>query len=292
MSDKPSLGIIVGGQAVLEGVMMRAPWAYCVTVRKQDGEFVWKEEPLSEYKCKFPFIRGFIVLLQALILGIKTLNFSAQVQEEDEKPISNMAIVVTMVVAFIFGIALFVALPLALTHLLGLKNGLLFNIVDGVIRIIVFFVYLVAISLLRDIRRVFMYHGAEHKVVYTYEAGEELTIENARAKTTLHPRCGTSFLLFVVFVAVAVFAFIPHSAPFWIKFTGRILLLPIIAGISYELIRLSHRFRQTVWAKALMWPGLMLQKITTKEPDDDMLQVAIFSMERVLNMKDELKQVI
>lgn len=287
MAQQPSLGIIVGGQAVLEGVMMRAPWAYCVSVRRSDGEVVWKEAPVSEFKSNIPLIRGFIVLIQALILGIKALNFSAEVVEEKEKPVSRFSIFITMVVAFAFAALLFLFLPLFLTNLFHLESGLWFNIVDGLIRVAIFFLYLLAISLMKDIRRVFQYHGAEHKVVHTYEAGEPLTVENARLKTTLHPRCGTSFLLFVVLIAIAVFALIPHEAPFWVKLTGRVVLLPLISGIAYELIRLSHRFKETGWASLLMWPGLMLQKITTKEPDDQMLQVAIYSMERVLSLKDD-----
>ncbi|HPR64218.1 MAG TPA: DUF1385 domain-containing protein [Thermoanaerobaculia bacterium] len=292
MSEQPTLGVIVGGQAVLEGVMMRAPWAYCVSVRRSDGELVWKEEPLKEYSVKIPIIRGFIVLLQALILGIRTLNFSAEVVEEKEKPISPWALGATMVLAFLFAAVLFLLLPLVLTQMLHLENGVLFNIVDGIIRVIIFFLYLLAISMMKDIRRVFQYHGAEHKVVHVFEAGEPLTVENAKVKTTLHPRCGTSFLLFVVLVAIAVFALIPHSSPFWVKLTGRVVLLPIISGIAYELIRLSHRCRQTWWARVLMAPGLMLQKITTKEPDDSMLEVAIFSMERVLKLKNSPPETI
>ncbi len=281
--QEPFLGYVVGGQAVIEGVMMRAPGGYCVAVRKPDGEIVMDSRRMAEKKWKVPIVRGTFVLFHALALGIKALNFSASVAEdEDEKPLSPWALAASLGVALATGVLIFVVLPLALTHWMKVEGNLAFNVVDGLIRLVLFFLYLGFITLFKDIRRVFAYHGAEHKVVHTYEAGEALTVENARGKSALHPRCGTSFLLFVVVISMVLFAFIPQTAPFWAKFGGRLLLLPLVGGLAYELIRLSHAMRTTLVGRALAAPGLLLQRITTREPDDSMLEVSIRSLQQAL----------
>ena len=282
--QEPLLGYVVGGQAVIEGVMMRAPGGYCVAVRKPDGAIVMDSRKVPEKKWKVPVVRGTFVFFHALVLGIKALNFSASIAEdEDDKPLSPWALAASLGVALATGILIFVVLPLAMTHWMKVEGSLAFNVVDGLIRLVLFFLYLGFITLFKDIRRVFAYHGAEHKVVHTYEAKEELTVENARGKSTLHPRCGTSFLLFVVVISMVLFAFIPQSAPFWAKFGGRLLLLPLVGGLAYELIRLSHALRTTLAGRILAAPGMLLQRITTREPDDGMLDVAIRSLRQALD---------
>jgi len=282
---EPPLGFIVGGQAVIEGVMMRAPGGYCVAVRKPKGDIVLDSKKIPEHKWKIPVLRGMFVFFHSLVLGMRALNFSATaVEDEDQKPLSSWALAGSMVMALGVGVVIFVVLPLLLTHWMKVRGSLAFNFVDGGIRMVLFFLYLGFISLFSDIRRIFAYHGAEHKVVHTYEAREDLTIQNARKKSTLHPRCGTSFLLFVVVVSIVCFAFIPQSSPLYVKFGLRILLLPLVGGLSYELIRLSYTLRNNIIGKTLAAPGMMLQKITTREPDDGMLDVAIRSLQSALDV--------
>ncbi|MEJ5165894.1 MAG: DUF1385 domain-containing protein [Thermoanaerobaculia bacterium] len=267
---EPSLGFIVGGQAVIEGVMMRTPASFCVAVRKKEGDIVEHTEKIKVPQIKIPLIRGVYVLFHALSLGIKSLNISANLFEE-EKPLSTFSMIMSIFFALFF------------TEILRIKNNFYFNLIDGLFRLIIFLIYILILNLFKDFKRFFAYHGAEHKVVHTYEAGEELTIENARGKSPLHPRCGTSFLLFVVVLSIFVFSLIPNDLNFVSKFSFRLLLLPFIAGISYEAIRLSYYLRNNIIGKALSLPGLMLQKLTTREPDDSMLEVAIFSLKKALN---------
>lgn len=215
----------VGGQAVIEGVMMRSPNFWAIAVRKPDGRVEVKKEKLnllseSSKFFKLPVIRGILMLISALVLGIKALNFSANValeEEDDKKEISDLHIYLT--IAFAFGVAIifFFLLPLYLTKLLNFKSYFLFNLVDGIIRIAFFLGYIGFISLFKDVRRIFQYHGAEHKAIYTYEMGEDLTIDNAEKYTTLHPRCGTSFLIIVFIISIFIFSLIPKTSPFYIR---------------------------------------------------------------------------
>lgn len=295
--------IHVGGQAVIEGVMMRAPRAVAIAVRRPDGEIVVKTElaiPLSERFpiVKLPIIRGAVALFTSLIIGIKALNFSANeamTEEEKDKEgvkegggeLSSWAMAGTMTVAFGFGICLFFLFPLYLTKLMTPvigDNNIIFNLVDGVIRVIVFLAYIWAISRMSDIQRVFQYHGAEHKSIFAFEAGEELTVENVRRYSRLHPRCGTSFLLIVMLVSIAVFSLIPKLWPFYLKAGSRIFLLPIIAGISYEFLKWSAMNDNHPLVKMVIAPGLALQRLTTREPDDSQLEVAIRSMNEALEV--------
>ena len=289
--------INIGGQAVIEGVMMRAPRALAIAVRRPDGEITVKKEeviPLSERFpiVKLPVVRGAVGLFQSLIVGIKALNFSANeaVAEDDEqggekKELSSWAMGGTMAVAFGFGILLFFIMPLYLTKLLvpviGNSN-IAFNLVDGVIRVVVFLLYIWTISRMEDIQRVFQYHGAEHKSIFAFEAGEELTIENVRKYSRLHPRCGTSFLLIVMVVSIVIFSMIPKLWPFYMKAGSRVVLLPLIAGVSYEFLKWSARNDNTPLVKMIIAPGLALQRLTTREPDESQLEVAIRSMEEAL----------
>jgi len=296
--------ILVGGQAVIEGVMMRTPRAYAVAVRRADGSLSVKREPvkrLSDYwkPLSWPVIRGFAVLLQALVLGIQALNFSfaAAMEDAEGKPAQKkeprkggevLSAVLYISFAALVAVGLFILAPLWFTtwlktYFLAVRNWVMFNLVDGAIRLVVFLGYLLIISRMKDIRRVFQYHGAEHKVVYTWEAGEELTVENARKKITLHPRCGTSFLLFVMVVSILVFSLFKFSA-FWAIFLSRVVLIPLISGLSYELIRFSAPRCQRGFFRLVVMPGLALQRITTKEPGDDQLEVAILALKEALDL--------
>ncbi|MGZ5494846.1 MAG: DUF1385 domain-containing protein, partial [Thermoanaerobaculia bacterium] len=239
---------------------------------------------------KTPVIRGSVVLIQSLILGIRALNYSASAStsgEEGEEEISNWAVAGSMGFALILAVGLFILAPLGITNLIrrflyaGMSN-FEYNLIDGLIRVVFFFVYIFSISFMDEIRRVFQYHGAEHKTVYTYEAQEDLTVENARGKSTLHPRCGTSFLLFVMAISIIVFSLIPSSAPFAVKFGARVVLIPLIAGLAYEVIRFSARHLKNPVCRMLITPGLWLQRITTREPDDKQLEIAIIALREAL----------
>ena len=296
--------ILVGGQAVIEGVMMRTPHAYAVAVRRADGSVEVKREPvkrLSEYwkPLSWLVIRGFAVLLQSLILGIRTLNYSVNVAMKDVEPDAakkkkgkKESTAFPIAISMFFGIAaaviLFILLPLWITtwakgYIPAVHNWVVFNLVDGLIRVIFFLTYIILVSLMKDIRRVFQYHGAEHKVVHTWEAAEELTVENARGKSTLHPRCGTSFLMFVMVVSIIVFSLFKFNA-FWAIFLSRIILVPIVSGLSYELIRLSAPRCQRGFFRLIVLPGLALQRITTKPPTDDQLEIAIRALKEALEL--------
>ncbi|HUR79654.1 MAG TPA: DUF1385 domain-containing protein, partial [Thermoanaerobaculia bacterium] len=276
-----NVDMLIGGQAVIEGVMMRSLTGYSVAVRQPDGNVAIRKDKLTSVTAKYPFLktpvlRGSVVLIQSLILGMRALNYSASVSsagEDGEPEMSNWAIAGSMGIALALGVGLFILAPLGLTnlirhYLLPEMGNFAYNAIDGVIRAIFFFVYIASISMMDDIRRVFQYHGAEHKTVYTFEANEDLTVENARGKSTLHPRCGTSFLMFVMAISILVFSLIPSSAHFAVKFGARVVLIPLIAGLAYEVIRFSARHLGNPVCKLLVRPGMWLQKITTKEPDE------------------------
>lgn len=293
--------INIGGQAILEGVMMRAPRAMAIAVRRPSGEIVVKREqmpPLSERYpiVKLPILRGAVALFTSLVLGIKALNFSANEAIEEEtdeesgetkkEELTSWALAGTMAVAFGFGIALFFFLPLYLTKLLVPVIGdhnVVFNLVDGVIRVVIFLIYIWSIARMNDIQRVFQYHGAEHKTIFAFEAGAELTVERVKTFSRLHPRCGTSFLLIVMLVSIAVFSMIPKAWPFAYKALSRVVLLPLIAGISYEFLKWSAKNDQNPLVKLVITPGLALQRLTTREPDDDQIEVAIRSAKEALD---------
>jgi uncharacterized protein YqhQ len=296
--------ILVGGQAVIEGVMMRTPHAYAVAVRRANGSIEVKREPvkrLSDY-CKplsWVVIRGFAVLIQSMVLGLRTLNFSINVSmkdlEEKEKPkkakkeSSAFPVALSMILGVAVAVVLFILIPLWLTSWLrgyipAIHNWVVFNLVDGLIRVIIFLSYIILISFMKDIRRVFQYHGAEHKVVHTWEAAEDLTVENARRKSTQHPRCGTSFLMFVMVISIIVFSIFKLNA-FWAIFLSRLVLIPVVSGLSYELIRFSAPRCQKGFFRSIVLPGLALQRITTKEPSDDQLEVAIQALKEALDLE-------
>lgn len=292
--------ILVGGQAVIEGVMMRTPYAYAVAVRRKDGSMEVKKEAVRRLAdawrpLSWPVVRGFAVMCQALYLGIRTLNFSfniASLDAEDApkrdagKGSGVWPVLLSMSMAAAVAVFLFILAPLWITtwlkaYFAAVHNWVVFNLVDGLIRVIFFVAYILLISRMKDIRRVFQYHGAEHKVVHTWEAREELTVENARRKTRLHPRCGTSFLLFVMVVSIIVFSLVKLAA-FWAIFLSRVVLIPLISGLSYELIRMSASRCRSGFFRLLVMPGLALQRITTKDPSDDQLEVAIHALNEAL----------
>jgi uncharacterized protein YqhQ len=286
----------IGGQAVIEGVMMKSPKNWTVAVRDQKGSIHLKKEKLTEIPgfLKLPVLRGVVALFHALMLGIKAIEFSASkaYEEETEESLSKFSIAATIFVSILLGIGLFILLPLYATKLAGLvfegvaKNSLLFNLTDGLLRVLVFLVYVVMIGLWKEMARIFMYHGAEHKVIHAYEAGKELTLENVRDNSPLHPRCGTSFLMIVMVVSILVFSFIPQDWPFLYKFLSRIILIPLIAGSSFEFLKFSSRWSRNPLMHMLIYPGLLLQRLTTREPDDAQLEVALSALTEVLKLEE------
>jgi uncharacterized protein YqhQ len=287
----------IGGQAVIEGVMMKGRKSWTVAVRSPKGEIHVKREELSELPKIFrlPILRGFIALFHALFLGIKAIEFSASkaYEEEEGKPLSTASIVGTITLAVLIGIALFILFPLYATKLIGVlfesvsRSSLLFNLVDGVIRVVIFLIYIVSVGMWKEMRRIFEYHGAEHKVIHAYENGRDLSIKNIKKHSPLHPRCGTSFLLIVMIISIFVFSFIPQGWLFVYKFLSRLILIPLIAGISYEILKLSAKMEHNVLMHILIQPGLLLQRLTTREPDESQIEVAVRALEEVLILEEK-----
>ncbi len=292
--------IRVGGQAVIEGVMMRSPEFVTVAVRKPDGKIVLKKDPFISLtkRNKFwglPLIRGGVTLIEALVLGIRALNFSSNValteieykeSKKTDKPDwqKNLATGGTLVFSLVIGFAIFFYVPLLLTEITGVKDGILFNLIDGGIRLMIFLAYLVLISLWKEIRRIFEYHGAEHKSIFAFESGKPLTLKGVKDFTTHHPRCGTSFLLIVMLVSILVFMFLGRPESIGQRLF-RFLFIPVIGGISYEIILLSTKKYGRAIASVLTAPGLWLQRITTKEPDEKQLEVALVALKASLGME-------
>ena len=307
---------LIGGQAVMEGVMMRAPHSYCVTVRKSDGELVSTTEKLAKVSEKYPLfklplLRGLGTLGQAMSLGMKALKFSADVQladeeakkfkaenpgatpeqEEKQKKAAEMpawAMAGQLIFSLAFFIVLYKFVPLWLTEQLKtqysiLDGRIMFNLVDGIIRIAIFLAFLYGISRTKDIQRVFAYHGAEHKVVFNYESGQPVTVANSQAYQTFHPRCGTSFLIVVMLISMVLYMFLPFDTIAG-KFAGRIALLPVVAGLSYELIRYAAKNKGSLLT-LLTLPGLWLQRITTQPPSDDQTEVAIAALNGAMELE-------
>ncbi len=283
-----------GGQALIEGVMMRGPKDIAIAVRLPDGSIALERQaikPWSSYPVlKLPVIRGFVSLIDSLIIGIRALTFSANLAAEGEgEEIKPFEMFLTIVLAFGLGLLLFVALPTGAAHLVRsfIPGAIWQNILEGIIRMAVFLLYVVAISRMKDIQRVFQYHGAEHKAIYAYEEGLELTVENTKKFTTLHPRCGTSFLLIVMTISIVVFAFLPLT-PLWLRILSRFLAMPLVAGFSYEILKFSGYHHKSPWLRWAIVPGLWLQKLTTREPDDEQIEVAIQSLKTIVESGQEL----
>ena len=289
--------ISIGGQAVIEGVMMRSPQWLATAVRKPSGEIVYKKTKISSNRgklAKIPFVRGAVSLFDALVMGIKELTFSANQSEvEEEEQITQKEAVMTTVVSLALGIGLFVVIPSLIGSFVFSNNKLHSNLLEAVLRLVFFIFYIWVISFSKDVKRVYEYHGAEHKSIYAYENGLELTPENAKKFTTLHPRCGTSFLLIVMLISIIVFSCMDFILPvpkdmvqkIIIKVVLRVIMMPVIAGISYEIQRYSSNHLDRCWGKLVAFPGLSLQRITTKEPDLDQLEVAIVAIKAALGEK-------
>ncbi len=296
ISKKREDRLRVGGQAVIEGVMMRSPNSMAVAVRRPNGEIVVKRERLdffSEKKffSKLPLVRGVINLLSALVLGMKALNFSANQSLEEEQEVSSWTMGLTFTFALCFGIFLFFLVPLFLTKWLRFTipmvstSGILFNLVDGMIRLMIFLAYLWAISFFKEVRRIFEYHGAEHKSIFAFESGELLVADRVRDFSYLHPRCGTSFLLIVMVVSILVFALIPHQLAFGYKVASRVVFIPLIAGLAYEIIRFADQKRERKSMQYFIKPGLWLQRLTAREPSEDQIEVALRALHEVLELE-------
>ncbi len=333
MADQKKDKLTIGGQAVIEGVFLRAPWGYSIAVRNPEKKIITKK---TEYRgigeryriFKLPFIRGIANLIEQLSLGIKMLNFSAEValQEEESKPdlitrvghkigdflgynrekseaiLQKFMTIFSFITAFALAIFLFMFLP-RLTALLivgdEMHGPLLYNLIAGTVRILVFFLYILFISFFKDVRRLFEYHGAEHKVVYAFEAQETLNPESVRPYKTAHPRCGTNFIFIVLLISIFVFSFLSHLIlnlfpalaeihPLLrrgLMMMIQVGFLPVIAGLSYEVIRFSARYPDTVWSNILNKPGLLFQKITTSEPDEEQIEVALASLNELLSLR-------
>ncbi len=278
--------IYYGGQAVVEGVMMRGQKAMVTVVRRPNGELAIDTRMLSAiytgWLRKTPLVRGVIVLAEALVLGIKSLLYSANVSlEEEEEEVSGGLVWLMMGVALLVAVVLFFLAPLFLTKLLNINSPLIFSLVDGVFRVVIFIAYLKVMTLIPDIKRVFAYHGAEHMVVNAYEADVPLEVEAVKKYSTAHVRCGTSFLFVVLIIAVVVFALVGlHSL--WLMVLSRIVLIPVIAGLGYEVIYFGARHIHNGLVRALLAPGLWLQALTTSQPDDSQLEVALSALKRVV----------
>jgi len=288
----------VGGQAVLEGVMMRGPGNWAVAVRKPSGEIAQVSRPISSAMARhrvfrLPVIRGVMALGESLSIGFRALaisaNYASQEEGEDgevETELSRGALIFAFAVAIGFALMIFKVGPALLADLLPIRNGTYFVFVEGLIRVTIFIGYLALVSLLPDLRRVFQYHAAEHKAINAYEAGEPLEPPIVQRYSLIHPRCGTAFLLWVMVIAVFVFAFFGRPAWYWLIAT-RILLLPVIAGLAYELIRFAGKHQDNWFLMTLLSPGLWLQRLTTREPSLDQLEVSIRALREVLDLEGE-----
>ncbi len=277
---------IVGGQAVIEGVMMRGFGKIATAVREPSGNICVQVNSVHSIAEKYPilklpFLRGSVTLFESLILGIKSLSFSAQAAGEDEEQLTDKELAGTIIFALLLACGLFIAIPTFAAKFLHeiTDDPVIFNLAEGFLRLIIFLLYIFAISRMQDIQRVFQYHGAEHKTIFCYEADLPLTVENVKKFPRLHPRCGTAFLLIVMIVSIFVFAFLGWP-DLWLRILSRIILLPVVAGIAYEIIRFAGTSQNPLVHLAIL-PGLWLQYLTTREPDDSMIEVAIKSLEAV-----------
>lgn len=275
-----------GGQALIEGVMMRGQKMVSTAVRRPNGEVVINTQPLATIYTgrlrQTPLVRGIIVLIETLFLGGRSLFYSANVSlGEEEEEVSGWMVWLILAVSLVLAVALFFIAPLYLTKLLNIESSLLFNITDGAIRVVIFIAYLKVMTLLPDIRRVFAYHGAEHKAINAFEAGVPLEVEAVKKYGTAHRRCGTSFIFTVLVLSIIVFALVGvHAA--WLMALSRIVLIPVIASIGYEVIYFGARHVNNRLVRAVMAPGLWLQSMTTREPDDSMLEVSISALKEVV----------
>ena len=284
-----------GGQAIIEGVMMRGQDIVVTAIRRPDGGLLVEPQTLPKFYTgrmrKTPFLRGIIVLIESMVLGVKNLLHSADVSlEEEGEEISGWLLWLIVAGSLVFAVALFFLAPLFLTKLFNFNSTLIFNLVDGVIRVIIIIAYLRLMGLMRDIKRVFAFHGAEHKVVNAYENGVPLEVDAVKKYSTAHTRCGTGFIFIVLIISIIVFAITGlHSV--WLMVLSRIVLIPVIASISYEIISFSSRHINNGLVRVLISPGLWLQSLTTREPDDTQIEVALAAMKKVMEIEESRQSV-
>ncbi len=296
----------VGGQAIIEGVMMRAGKSMAMAARRPDGTIVVERKPVRAWSdvvpaLKWPWFRGTLVLIESMLLGLKALEWSGQqALAEEATPAKvettkgdRITLIVTLIIGMGLGILLFVVVPyygaqLTSKYMASGESRITFNALNGLIKVTIFLLYLWFMSWIPDLRRVFMYHGAEHKSIFAWEAGQELTVEAARTKSRFHPRCSTAFLLMVMVISIVTFAIVlPRHLKVWARLGGELLMILPIAGVTYELQRFSARFQKWGWVRLLFKPGLALQAMTTREPDDKQLEVALAAMKEVIAMEKE-----
>lgn len=277
---------LLGGQAIIEGVMFRKGNNISIAVRKPNNEIVVKKDKLNLLSTKFNriyFLRGIISLFEMIYVGTKALNYSAnQATGDEEEDFSMFHFIIVFAISLVIALLLFKLLPLFLAQVItaNLTNSnITFSLIDGMIKILLFMLYIYIVSFMPDIRRIFSYHGAEHKVALCHENKKKLTVKNAKTYSTIHPRCGTSFIMLVLIISIIVYTFIPMNFSFLQKYLYRIILLPVMAGISYEFLRFGAKLKNNWLLKPLIYPGLLLQKITTSEPTDDQLEVALAALE-------------
>jgi len=288
MNKKPN----VGGQAVIEGVMMRGKTHVAVAVRQLDGEISVDVRPVNSISDRYPilkkpFLRGIVSLVESLVMGMKALAYSAQVSGDEDEKLDSKEMALTIAVSAGLAILLFIVIPTwSMRFLTGItQDHMALNLAEGVLRMAIFLAYIAAISSMNDIQRVFQYHGAEHKTIYTYEAGLPLKVENVRPFSTLHPRCGTNFLMIVMLICMFIFTFLGWPSLLE-RIASRIILMPVIAGVSYELIRYAGAHTDNPLVRIAITPGLLLQKLTTRQPDDSQIEVAIASLKAVVPPED------
>lgn len=288
MNKKPN----VGGQAVIEGVMMRGKTHVAVAVRQPDGEISVDVRPVNSISDRYPilkkpFLRGVVSLVESLVMGMKALAYSAQVSGDEDEKLDSKEMALTIAVSAGLAILLFIVIPTwSMRFLTGItQDHMALNLAEGVLRMAIFLAYIAAISSMNDIQRVFQYHGAEHKTIYTYEAGLPLMVENVRPFSTLHPRCGTNFLMIVMLISMFIFTFLGWPSLLE-RIASRIILMPVIAGVSYELIRYAGAHTDNPLVRIAITPGLLLQKLTTRQPDDSQIEVAIASLKAVVPPED------
>lgn len=283
--------LAVGGQAVIEGVMMRDAAKTATAVRLPNGEIAVEMHPVTSIRDRYPvlnlpLIRGSVIMVESLVIGMRALSFSAQAAGEEDEQMTKKEIALTILFALVLASVLFIVIPTGAAHLAAAytNDPIVFNLIEGGIRLAIFLLYIWGISWMGGIRRVFQYHGAEHKTIHCYEAGEALTVENVQKFPRLHPRCGTNFLLIVMVIAIVFHVFFGWP-DLWLRILSRLAVLPVVAGVSYEIIRFAGRSENRI-VRILITPGLWLQYLTTRPPDDEMVEVAIESLKAVLPPED------
>ena len=283
--------LAVGGQAVIEGVMMRDAAKTATAVRLPNGEIAVEMHPVTSIRDRYPvlnlpLIRGSVIMVESLVIGMRALSYSAQAAGEEDEQMTKKEIALTILFALVLASILFIVIPTGAAHLAAAytNDPIVFNLIEGGIRLAVFLLYIWGISWMGRIRRVFQYHGAEHKTIHCYEAGEALTVENVQKFPRLHPRCGTNFLLIVMVIAIVFHVFFGWP-DLWLRILSRLAVLPVVAGVSYEIIRFAGRSENRI-VRILITPGLWLQYLTTRPPDDEMVEVAIESLKAVLPPED------